>query len=149
MTPKALAALHAAAFAPNRGWSADEFARLCENPHVTCYTGPDSFALVRSLAGEAELLTLAVHPRARRSGQAQAVMTKWLNVENAQIAFLEVAADNVAALALYRKLGFTETGRRRAYYKRADGIRVDALLMQLALTSPDTAETPTHVPKTG
>ena len=149
MTPDALASLHAAAFAPSRGWSAEEFARLCNSAHVTCYCGPESFALVRSLAGEAELLTLAVHPKARRKGHARALMTKWLAAENAQTAFLEVAEDNIAALDLYRAFGFTEQGRRRAYYKREHGIWEDALLMQLALPAPDTSETATRTPKTG
>ena len=76
-------------------------------------------------------------------------MTEWLAAENAQTAFLEVAEDNVAALDLYRAFGFIEHGRRRAYYKRENGIWADALLMQLALPAPDTSETATRIPKTG
>lgn len=133
MSPETLAALHAAAFAPARGWSAEEFAALCNNPHVTCYGGHASFALVRSLGDEAELLTLAVDPQVRREGKAEDLMRQWLTRETANTAFLEVAADNHAAQALYRKLGFTLTGRRKDYYKRKNGTQVDALLMQLAL----------------
>ena len=42
--------------------------------------------------------------------------------------FLEVAKDNEAALKLYQGQGFQEVGRRRKYYKMADG-RIDALIL--------------------
>jgi ribosomal-protein-alanine N-acetyltransferase len=41
-----------------------------------------------------------------------------------------VAADNQPALALYRRFGFVETGRRPAYYEN-----VDAVLMQRDLSN--------------
>ena len=44
-------------------------------------------------------------------------------------AFLEVAADNEAAVALYRQAGFAEAGRRTGYYRRPDGTRIDACLL--------------------
>jgi ribosomal-protein-alanine N-acetyltransferase len=47
--------------------------------------------------------------------------------------FLEVAEDNEAALALYRKLGFVELGRRKRYYERAGSEPVDALTLALTL----------------
>ena len=47
--------------------------------------------------------------------------------------FLEVADDNAAALALYRRLGFVEVGRRQRYYERPAVPAVDALVLQLAL----------------
>ena len=49
------------------------------------------------------------------------------------MAFLEVAADNAAAQALYARAGFAESGRRRGYYRRPDGSGLDALVMQRAL----------------
>lgn len=149
MSPDALAALHAAAFAPARGWSAEEIADLCQSPHVTCYSSSDGFALVRSLADEAELLTLAVHPAARRLGKARQLMQAWLSTEAASVAFLEVAEDNTPAYALYAQLGFVVIGRRRCYYVRPTGAKVDALLMQLALRSVNSKETNATSPKTG
>ena len=44
--------------------------------------------------------------------------------------FLEVDETNVPALALYRRLGFREVGKRPAYYDRAEGGRSGALVMR-------------------
>ena len=50
-------------------------------------------------------------------------------------ALLEVRPSNTLAIGLYRSMGFTEIGRRRAYYQ-ADGGREDALVLKLALAEP-------------
>ncbi|MNE73850.1 ribosomal-protein-alanine N-acetyltransferase [compost metagenome] len=86
------------------------------------------------MADEAEILTLAVRPSARRSGlgarlvEAAVVRAAALGAERM---FLEVAGDNAAARALYARAGFHEAGRRRGYYARADGSREDALVLSL------------------
>jgi ribosomal-protein-alanine N-acetyltransferase len=134
MTPEALARLHGEAFSPDRGWTAVEFSELLTQPTVQIFERPQAFALVRSVADEAELLTLAVAPAARRGGLADALMRDWMSKVRATSAFLEVAADNHAAQALYEKHGFAVCGRRRAYYARPDSAAVDALLMRAALT---------------
>ncbi len=133
MTPKELAHLHAKAFAPQRGWAEDEFATLCGSAHVHLYCAPHGFALVRAVADEAELLTLAVDPDHHRLGIASELMRNWMSNCQAANAFLEVAADNTSAIALYCKFGFEIAGRRKAYYARKNEPRVDALLMQAAL----------------
>lgn len=134
MTPQEMARIHAAAFAPERGWSASEFDSMCHTPQVVPYLRPLAFALTRTVADETELLTLATHPAAQRQGFARALLENWLSETEAQLAFLEVAADNTPAQRLYAQLGFVETGRRRNYYARSGASRVDALLMQKALT---------------
>jgi ribosomal-protein-alanine N-acetyltransferase len=47
--------------------------------------------------------------------------------------WLEVRPSNGRALRLYRRLGFREVGRRRAYYPAPGGAREDAIVMRLAL----------------
>ena len=46
---------------------------------------------------------------------------------------LEVFAHNTAAIALYRKAGFTEEGRRVKQYRRANGELWDSIVMGLVL----------------
>jgi ribosomal-protein-alanine N-acetyltransferase len=136
MTPAQMAQIHHDAFAPERGWSAAEFADLLAQPHTTALSASGGFALTRTVADESELLTLAVAPAQRRRGIAAELLERWITAAQAQAdsAFLEVAADNAAALALYSKHGFVQNGRRKDYYARAGTKPVDALLMTRALT---------------
>ena len=50
--------------------------------------------------------------------------------EGGVVVFLEVRHSNKAAIALYRQLGFIETGRRRNYYEQGE----DAILMEYDVT---------------
>ncbi len=82
------------------------------------------------------MLTLAVLPEAQRGGKGRDLVAAFARAaaeRGAQEAFLEVADDNVAARALYRRAGFEERGRRRAYYATSCGMRVDALVLSRAL----------------
>ncbi len=89
---------------------------------------PLAMALIRAIAGEAELLTIAV-PRARRGeGLGRRLVEAGMDAARAAGAeqmFLEVSDRNAPAEALYRKCGFTDAGRRKGYYK--DGS--DALVL--------------------
>lgn len=129
-----LAALHAEAFeAP---WSASTFGDLLALPGVLLEVEADGFVLIRVAADEAEILTLAVRPAARRAGLASrlvAVASRQAAERGAARLFLEVAEDNVAARALYARLGFETAGRRPRYYARTNGDPVDALLLVLIL----------------
>ncbi len=128
---EALAALHALAFeAP---WSASEIADLLGGPGafalaVTDTDGPDTgslagFILCRTMADEAEILTLTTAPGRRRRGVARALLEAATQValgRGATALFLEVATDNAAARALYGKSGFVAVGAKRGYYQRGD-----------------------------
>ncbi len=93
----------------------------------------DGFILVREAAGEAEILTLAVAPRARRQGLGRTLVDAAIARLGSADLFLEVAADNIAAIALYQQNGFTQAGVRRGYYARPGGA-VDALLLKRGQT---------------
>lgn len=133
MTPTDLAALHAACFAAHpRPWSAAEFADLLASPLNFLLSRPQGFLLGRTVADEAELLTLAVAPAARRQGIGAALLADFAatsRVRGATVAFLEVASDNAPAIALYTGAGWSRAGQRRNYY--APGI--DALLLRHGL----------------
>jgi ribosomal-protein-alanine N-acetyltransferase len=133
-TAERLAGIHAAAFpAP---WDATALAGLLTQAGVFAVEQPDGFILLRTVADEAEILTLAVHPKARRRGLGARLVRVGVAGAAAQGAtrlFLEVADDNAAALALYARAGFSEAGRRPGYYARPDGGRQDALILALNL----------------
>lgn len=127
----ALAALHATAF--EHPWPEGEIASLMASPGVfALIVDGEGFILCRAIAGEAEILTLAVDPAVRRRGiggalvEAAALLAARMD---AQTLFLEVADDNLAALALYEAAGFEAVGRRRGYY--ASG--ADAVVMSRRL----------------
>ncbi len=94
-----------------------------------------AFVLVQQAAGEAEIITLCTEPRWRRRALAEklvAAARDFLRQHEVTKLHLEVAADNIAATALYAKLGFSVSGRRKGYYSRDGGVTVDALLMSLS-----------------
>jgi ribosomal-protein-alanine N-acetyltransferase len=129
-----LAALHAEAF--EASWDASAFETLLDQPGMKAVEAADGFILIRTVAGEAEILTLAVRPSARRRGLGADLLAKGLVLALAGGAgrlFLEVAEDNLAARALYARAGFTEAGRRRGYYARPGGPAADALVLALDL----------------
>ncbi len=112
-TAARLAAVHASAFAAP--WDAAAFAALLDQAGVFVLEDPDGFILLRVVADEAEILTLAVSPAARRRGLGARLVREGAAVAAARGAarlFLEVAGTNAAALALYTRAGFTEAGRR-------------------------------------
>lgn len=132
MTPEALAELHAAAFTVPRPWKAGEFASILQGDGVFVIGDARGFILGRAIAGEAELLTLAVSPDARRQGKARALLAAFLfeaASRGAEKAFLEVAEDNIAAIALYTGAGFQRIGSRRGYFAASGGERIDAVVM--------------------
>jgi ribosomal-protein-alanine N-acetyltransferase len=126
MTPEDMAALHAQCFqAAPRPWSTQEFAVYAQDTNVLIHCIHGSFGVVRVIADEAELLTLAVDPARRRQGLGDALVQSLCagaKVAGAQDMFLEVAADNAAACALYAKHGFARVGRRPAYYAGTDAL---------------------------
>lgn len=89
-------------------------------------------------AGEGDIQTIAVAPRARRNGLGRVLMNAMIGEARSRGAreiFLEVRADNPGAQALYLSLGFEEIGVRPQYYQ-PDG--VDALVMRLTVPTPET-----------
>lgn len=133
---EALARLHAACFVTPRPWSADEIERLLEDPTCFLVLRPGGFLLGRSMLDDAEILTIAVDPAQRRQGIGRLLIAEFERIANARgslSAFLEVAEDNVAAIALYAAAGFIHAGRRPRYYRTPDGSMKDAEIMGKAI----------------
>ncbi|HUN52956.1 MAG TPA: GNAT family N-acetyltransferase [Candidatus Sulfotelmatobacter sp.] len=135
----AIAALHALAFPPEERWGENIFAAQLVLPGVFGFRTSDGVVLARVAADEAEILTLAVIPSARRAGLGRALLQAaeaCAAANGARTMFLEVAPGNTAARTLYKSAGYAEVGRRPRYYP--DG--ADALVLAHAL-SPGAATT--------
>ncbi len=129
-----LARVHAASFEGGDTWNAASLSILLDMPGTFARLSPgeDGMAVFRVAADEAELLTLAVLPAARRKGVGRALLSQVARASHdlgAVRLFLEVSATNTAARSLYERSGFVEVARRRRYY--ADGS--DALVMAAPL----------------
>jgi tRNA threonylcarbamoyladenosine biosynthesis protein TsaB len=77
----------------------------------------------RNLGEEAEVLDLAVAAKHRRQGNARFLLEEFLRLvqeHGTRGVFLEVRESNVPAIALYRKFGFSTSGRRPNYYQQPD-----------------------------
>jgi len=129
----AVAALENASPSP---WTSEQIAALPENKQCRsrlcrgacgALLGWSCFLLV---VDEAELLKIAVVPAWRRQGIGRALLQDVFTSAaraGARRLFLEVRQRNLAARELYRKMGFTEIGRRPGYY---DNPPDDALVLE-------------------
>ena len=135
-----------AAFDPCFGeaWTASQCAGLLPLPGVwlsVARAGDEAvgFALGRAVAGEAELLLLAVRPDVQGRGVGKSLLNHFFRdalSRGADHLHLEVRDGN-GAIKLYTKFGFSIVGRRRNYYNGRNGEQYDALsLAKTAESSP-------------
>ncbi len=98
------------------------FVALCEG-YVAGYIG------AHNIVGEVYITNVAVFPRYRRQGIAEALIKNLADIsqkEKAEFITLEVRKSNIGAISLYTKMGFKEVGGRKDFYENP---REDALLM--------------------
>ncbi len=86
------------------------------------------YAGLHVILDEGYIDNVAVRPDCRRQGIADRLLDVFCRFGEEKLAFLtlEVRPSNEAAVALYRKHGFQEAGRRRDYYEAP---KEDALLL--------------------
>ncbi len=136
-----LANIHAQGF--SNPWSAKNIATSLISPGVSGFiaTGdnrddksdPLGFVMVRDVAGEREILTIAVRLDARRRHVASFLLKAVCGEAGKgkiEKTFLEVSENNFAAQNLYKKFGFVTCGRRKNYYTENDGQTYDAIVME-------------------
>jgi ribosomal-protein-alanine acetyltransferase len=103
-------------------WSAGEYQVRVEAGFVLLVesaNGIEGFICVRVVAGEWEIENVVVAAGFQRQGVGAELVQEV--IQRAQMAggtavWLEVRESNLAARALYEKLGLLENGRRRGYY---------------------------------
>ena len=84
----------------------------------------------QTVCGETDMMNVAVHPSHRRKGIAEALILELieeLKIMESHCLTLEVRASNTPAISLYEKLGFSEIGRRKNYYRNP---KEDALILR-------------------
>lgn len=89
------------------------------------------FSLVRTVAGESELLLIAVLPGEQRRGVGTLLLDHFIDrarEDEVSRVHLEVRDGN-PAVEMYRVAGFSPVGRRRNYYHAAGGKRYDAITL--------------------
>ena len=118
---EALIALDTASFA--HPWTCETFDRMLETPVSQVFVARDPAARIVAfcacwvIADDVHVNTLAVEAGVRRQGIASTLLAGLLRLTGAARATLEVRRSNVAALALYEKLGFRVTAVRPHYYE--------------------------------
>ena len=132
----AIAALHGASF--HRGWSDGEIERLLIDRNVVAHRAMvgrslAGFILSRLIAGEAEILSVAVAPARRGRGLSRRLLDLHLRrlvALGTRAVFLEVDEDNLPARRLYARAGFHEVGRRESYYQDRPDKSTAALVLR-------------------
>ena len=84
----------------------------------------------QTVMDETDMMNVAVDPRHRRKGAAQALvctLVDELKENGSRSLTLEVRQSNTAAQQLYEKLGFRQVGKRPRYYRNP---REDALILR-------------------
>ncbi len=137
-----VARLHAELFSPP--WPEESVRGLLDHPASTAFLAmvggvPKTcvgFVLAQLAADEAEILSVGVAKDWQGKGIGRRLIegvARAAQRAEAKTLFLEVAADNDAAMELYRRVGFLGTGLRRGYYARPGGEAVDAVTLSLKL----------------
>jgi len=139
----AVVAIMDAAFDDRFGesWTRSQCAGILPMPGVTLTVARDDagaplgFSLQRIIAGDGELLLLAVAPTHRRRRIGWKLLEHFLDAarhDGASRVHLEVRDGN-PAVAMYRSAGFKAVGRRRKYYHGRTGGEFDALTLSREL----------------
>lgn len=94
-----------------------------------------SYLVYQQVVDEAEILNLATAAKHQNQGCASLLLRRFLDIletSGVKRVYLEVANDNLAAIALYTARLFKQDGIRKDYYQRKHG-RCDAILMSRSL----------------
>lgn len=115
-------------------WSSDQISSL---PEYAFYIGAfdkDMLCGIASMyviAGEGQIMNIAVLPCYRRKGIANGLLCAMFDIannNNCENITLEVASDNISAISLYEKCGFACVGKRNGFYNGKDALIMEKKL---------------------
>ena len=133
MSARNLETIHRQSGYAHRIWSASEYDTLIEHPRTVLVQDSYCFTIGRLVAGEAELLMIAVAQEHQGKGLGRRSLNKFeeaLITKGATCCFLEVAKTNFSACNMYEAEGFEVILTRKAYYQLGKNNCVDALIMR-------------------
>ena len=129
-----MAELHQRAITP--AWPKEDMDTHIQQDICLGYDDPLSgFIIIRHTIDQSEILTIVTDPELRQQGIARKLLhtgEQAVRKLGSDIIFLEVAEDNLAAIALYKASAYKPFGRRPAYYRRENG-RIAALTFRKRL----------------
>ena len=119
----------------NDPWSVKSIASELNNKLSLWLVAVDSETVVgyvgsQTVLGETDMMNIAVHPDYRKQGIGTGLilaLIRELSSRGSHSLMLEVRASNEQAISVYSKLGFSEIGRRRNYYRNP---KEDALILR-------------------
>lgn len=121
-------------------WSENSIASELANP-LSYWLVADDHGVVAGYVGSqtvldsSDMMNIAVSADYRRQGIGEMLvngLVDHLQQENVRALLLEVRVSNAPAIALYKKLGFQQVGRRPGYYHNP---REDALILRKELAT--------------
>ena len=106
-------------------WSEQSIASELDNILALWYVALEDDRVVgyigsQTVCGETDVMNIAVHPDYRRRGIGQILIEELIrevkNLGSISLT-LEVRSSNAPAVSLYEKLGFSQVGLRKNYYR--------------------------------
>lgn len=109
----------------NGAWTYDQLEHSLKLENVVCFVAKNDdkvlgFVILEETPFDFDILEIVVDPELRGRGIGASLMQKVLQhalASHKEKATLEVAFDNIAAIALYEKFGFSKIHERKNYYK--------------------------------
>lgn len=98
------------------------------------------YCLYQQVLDEAEILRIGTHPNKQRQGSASQLLAALCAQTSIHQLWLEVRADNIAAIGLYQRFGFEKIAERAGYYKslQPNTPAINAWVMQKTFSSTST-----------
>ena len=124
------------AAALDTAWSESQIAETLSNENAfygvaVCEGRVCGIGSIYCIAGEGQIMNIAVGEDFRKMGIGEGVLNllneaaKEKNCENIT---LEVAENNIPAISLYKKCGYTVIARRKGFYRGIDALVMEKIL---------------------